>query len=53
LILAALWVAFAYSTVTFNLAMLVPLMNILGVVVGVGILVSIIFAIYQKASQSR
>lgn len=53
LILAALWIAFAYSTATFNLAMIVPLMNILGVVVSIGILVSIVFAIYQKASQSK
>jgi hypothetical protein len=53
LILAALWIAFAYSTATFNLAMIVPLTNVLGVVVGVGIIVSIIFAIYQKVTQSR
>jgi hypothetical protein len=53
LILAALWVTFAYSTATFNLAMIVPLTNALGIVVSIGILVSIVFAIYQKVSQSR
>jgi len=53
LIMAALWIAFAYSTATFNLAMIAPLTNVLGVVVGIGILVSIIFAIHQKVSQSQ
>ena len=53
LILAALWVAFAYSTATFNLAMIAPLMNILGIVVSIGIVLSIVIAIYQKATQSR
>jgi hypothetical protein len=53
LILAGLWVAFAYSTATFNLAMICPLTNALGVVVGIGMLVSIVFAIYQKTSQSK
>ncbi len=53
LIMAGLWIAFAYSTATFNLAMIVPLTNILGIVVSIGILVSIVFAIYQKVSQSH
>jgi hypothetical protein len=53
LIMVALWIAFAYSTATFNLAMIVPLINVLGVVVSIGIVVSIVVAIYQKASQSR
>ncbi len=53
LIMAGLWIAFAYSTATFNLAMIVPLMNILSVVVGIGIVVSIAFAIYQKVAQSK
>lgn len=51
LVLAGFWIAFAYSTATFNLAMIVPLANALGVVVGIGILVSIVFAIYQKVSR--
>lgn len=53
LILAVLWVMFAYSTATFNLAMIAPLMNILGIVVSIGIVLSIAVAIYQKAAQSR
>ncbi len=53
LILAALWIAFAYSTATFNLAMIAPLTNALGIIVGIGIVLSIVFAIYQKVPQSR
>jgi hypothetical protein len=53
LILGALWIGFAYSTVTFNLAMLTPLINILGIVMSIMIVVSIIYSIYQKANQSR
>jgi uncharacterized membrane protein (DUF485 family) len=53
ILMAALWVAFAYSTATFNLAMIVPLMNILGVVMSIAIVVSIIYSIYQKATQSH
>jgi hypothetical protein len=53
LIMAALWIAFAYSTATFNLAMIVPLVNILGVVMSIAIVGSIIYSIYQKATQSR
>ena len=53
LILAGLWIVFAYSTATFNLAMIAPLTNILGIVVGIGIVLSIAVAIYQKASQPR
>ncbi len=53
LFMAGLWVAFACSTATFNLAMIAPLMNILGVVMTMAIIVSIIFAVYQKISQSK
>jgi hypothetical protein len=53
LLMAALWVAFAYTTVTFNLAMIVPLTNILGVFIGISIVVSIVYSIYQKVTQSR
>lgn len=53
LILAGFWIAFAYSAATFNLAMLVPLINVLGVVVGIGMLVVIGFAVYQKVYQSH
>jgi len=52
-ILAGLWIVFAYSTATFNLAMIAPLTNILGIVVGIEIVLSIAVAIYQKASQPR
>lgn len=53
LVLAGFWIAFAYFTATFNMTMLIPLINALGIVVSIGILVSIVFAIYQKVSQSR
>ena len=53
LIMAGVWVAFAYSTMTFNLAMIVPLANILGVFISISIVVSIIYSIYQKVTQSR
>lgn len=53
LILAVLWVMFAYSTATFNLAMIAPLTNILGVVMSIAIVGSIIYSIYQKSTQSR
>jgi hypothetical protein len=53
LIMAGLWITFAYSTATFNLAMIVPLINVLGVVVSIGVAVSIVFAVYQKNSQSK
>jgi hypothetical protein len=53
LILGAVWVGFAYSTATFNLVMLTPLINILGVVMSIVIIVSIIYSIYSKATQSR
>ncbi len=52
-VLAGFWIAFAYFTATFNMTMLIPLINALGIVVSIGILVSIVFAIYQKVSQSR
>ena len=53
LIMAGLWIAFAYSTAIFNLAMLVPLINALGIVVSTGIALSIAVAFYQKLIQSR
>jgi len=52
-VMAGLWIAFAYSTATFNLAMIVPLINVLGIVVSIGIVLSIVFAVYQKITQSR
>ena len=53
LIMAVLWIMFAYSTATFNLAMIVPLINILGIVISIAIVGSIIHSIYQKSTQSR
>jgi hypothetical protein len=53
LIMAAVWAGFAYSTATFNLAMIVPLTNTLGVVMSIAIVISIVYSIYQKASRSR
>lgn len=52
LILAGLWVAFAYYTAASNLTILIPLINALGIVVSIGILIAIVFAVYQKISQS-
>jgi hypothetical protein len=53
LILAGVWIMFAYSTATFNLTMIVPLVNILSVVMSIAIVGSIVYSIYQKATQSR
>jgi len=53
LVMAGLWIAFAYSTATFNLAMIVPLANILGVGISIAIVISIVYSIYQKISQSQ
>ena len=53
LFMAGIWIGFAYVTATANMAMLVPLINILGVVVTVGVIISIAYSLYQKAYQSR
>lgn len=53
LFMAGIWIGFAYSTATFNLAMIVPLINALGIVVSIGIVVSVVFAMYQKISQTH
>ncbi|MBM3143434.1 MAG: hypothetical protein FJ010_00425 [Chloroflexi bacterium] len=53
LIMAGFWVAFACYTATSNMAMLIQLINALGIVVSIGILVAIVYAIYQKVIQSR
>lgn len=50
LVLAGIWIAFAFSTATFNLAMIAPLANILGIVIGVGVLGSILYTFYRKIS---
>jgi hypothetical protein len=51
LILAGFWIAFAYSTATFNMAMLEPLIRIFAGVVGIGMTVAILYSIFQKVSQ--
>jgi len=51
--IAGIWIAFAYSTATFNLAMITPLANILGVGISIAIVISIVYSIYQKISQSQ
>jgi uncharacterized membrane protein (DUF485 family) len=53
LIMAALWVMFAYSTATDNLAMVAPLVNILGIFMSIVIVGSIVYSLYQKVSQPR
>jgi len=53
LALAAFWGYFAYTVGTFNLAMLEPLMNILGVLMGVVIAIGILFSMAQKIVKFR
>jgi hypothetical protein len=53
LIMAALWVMFAYSTATYNLGMIAPLVNILGIFMSVVIVGSIVYSMYLKVSQRR
>jgi hypothetical protein len=50
---AAFWGLFAYSVWTLNLAMLEPLVGILGVVIGVGVAVSVLYSLYRAISRSR
>lgn len=49
LILAGVWVGFGYSASTFDLAMIAPLSNILGILVTI----VIVYSIYQKVTQSH
>jgi hypothetical protein len=53
LVVAVFWGFFAYSVWTLNLAMLEPLIGILGVVMGVGIVISMLFTTFQKIFKSR
>jgi hypothetical protein len=53
LAVAAFWGFFAYAVGTLNLAMLEPLIGILGVVIGVGIVISMLFTTFQKIFKSR
>ena len=53
LVVAAFWGFFAYTVGTFNLAMIGPLTNILGVAVGVLAIVSVLKSLYQKIARTR
>ena len=53
LIVAAFWGFFAYAVGTLNMALIVPLVNIVGVVMGVGIVISIVHNLIRDFSRSR
>ncbi|OGR25623.1 MAG: hypothetical protein A2139_04845 [Desulfobacca sp. RBG_16_60_12] len=53
LLAATFWGIFAYAVGTFNLAVLEPLIRILGGVVGIGAAISVLYSVYKKASRSR
>jgi len=53
LIVGAFWGAFAYGIWTENLAMLMPLAQVVGVVVGVGVVIAIISDLYRRLVRSR
>jgi len=53
LALAAFWGLFAYSVWTLNLAILEPLIGILGVGMGVMIVIGMLLTTYQKIFKSR
>jgi len=53
LALLAFWGFFAYATWTQNWALLTPLITFLGVVMGVGMAISILYSMFQKIIKSR
>jgi hypothetical protein len=53
LTVAIFWGFFAYAVWTFNMAMVIPMINIFGVVMGIGITVSIVYKLFQDFSRSR
>jgi len=53
ILLGAFWGLFAYASWTANWTLLAPLINILGVAMGIGIAASILYAMYQKLFKSR
>lgn len=53
LLAGAFWGFIAYATWTLNWAMLEPLIGILGVVMGVGIAISILYSMFQKIFKTR
>ena len=48
LLVAAFWAYFAYVVWTANLAMLEPLLNIVGVVFGVGVVFAVLSSLYRQ-----
>ena len=53
LVNAAFWGLFIYATWTANFEILRPLIGFLGVVMGVGIVISMLFTTFQKIFKSR
>jgi len=53
LLAGAFWGFIAYATWTLNWTMLEPLIGILGVVMGVGIAISILYSMFQKVFKTR
>lgn len=53
LVVAAFWGFFAYAVGTLNLTMIAPLATIVGVIMGVGIAVSIVYRLIRDISRSR
>jgi hypothetical protein len=49
----AFWGFFAYAIGTYNLALIAPLANILGILMGVAIVFQLIRTTYEKLSKSR
>lgn len=52
LFMAGIWIGYTYVTAAANMAMLVPLINILGIFMSIAIIASIVHSIYQRATQS-
>ena len=53
LVAGAFFALFAWAAWTVNWAILTPMINVLGVLMGVGITVSILFTMFQKIFKSR
>ena len=53
LVVAAFWGLFAYAVGALNLALIAPLATIVGVIMGVGIAVSIVYNLIRDIARSR
>ncbi len=53
LVVAAFWGTFIWAVWTFNMALLEPLINILGVMLGVVIAISILSSMFRQITKSR